>query len=66
MVEPLEALELEALGLGDVVLAMAGIAAAQESPAVAILTIDQERLFLESEFGEALMAVVEQRPRWGF
>jgi Skp family chaperone for outer membrane proteins len=44
-------------GLAIAVLAGAtGFAEAQESPAVAILTIDQERLFLESEFGEALIA----------
>jgi Skp family chaperone for outer membrane proteins len=44
-------------GLAIAVLSGAtGIAVAQENPAVAILTIDQERLFLESEFGEALLA----------
>jgi Skp family chaperone for outer membrane proteins len=42
-----------------VITALAGVAApvlAQSSPAVAILTIDQERLFLESEFGKDLVA----------
>jgi Skp family chaperone for outer membrane proteins len=34
----------------------AGVSLAQDSPPPAFLTIDQERLFLESEFGEALVA----------
>jgi Skp family chaperone for outer membrane proteins len=35
---------------------MTGLASAQEGVPVAILTIDQERLFIESEFGKALIA----------